>query len=138
GNTTSGLDIQRESLSESIYEVLTHQIEAKKAVHKTALEELDLIPATLDLVGAEIELVNQPARESMLKAALAAVQNEYRYLLIDCPPSLGLLTINALVAADSVLVPLQCEYYAMEGLVHLLKTVRPCEQAHNPRLTIEV
>jgi chromosome partitioning protein len=137
GNTTSGLGIQRESLSESVYEVLTHQIEAKKAVHKTALENLDIIPATLDLVGAEIELVNQPAREAMLKAALAAVQEEYRYILIDCPPSLGLLTINALVAADSVLVPLQCEYYAMEGLGHLLKTVRAIQHAHNPRLTIE-
>jgi chromosome partitioning protein len=137
GNTTSGLGIQRESLSESVYEVLTHRAEAKKIVRKTALEHLDLIPATLDLVGAEIELVDQPGREVMLKTALASVREDYRYVLIDCPPSLGLLTMNALVAADSVLVPLQCEYYAMEGLGHLLKTVRAIQKAYNPRLTIE-
>jgi chromosome partitioning protein len=137
GNTTSGLGVQRETISGSVYEVLTHEIEANKAVHKTALDHLSLIPATQDLVGAEIELVDQPARETMLKTALASVREEYRYLLIDCPPSLGLLTMNALVAADSVLVPLQCEYYAMEGLGNLLKTVRAIQQAHNPRLTIE-
>ncbi len=137
GNTTSGLGVQRESLSESVYEVLTHRMEAKKTVHKTALEYLALIPATLDLVGAELELVDQPGREAMLKTALTAIREDYRYLLIDCPPSLGLLTMNALVAADSVLVPLQCEYYAMEGLGHLLKTVRAIQEAYNPRLTIE-
>jgi chromosome partitioning protein len=137
GNTTSGLGIQREGLSETVYEVLTHQVEPQKAIKKTALEHLSLIPATLDLVGAEIELVDKPGREAMLKTALAAVREDYRYLLIDCPPSLGLLTMNALVAADSVLVPLQCEYYAMEGLGQLLKTVRAIQQAYNPRLAIE-
>jgi chromosome partitioning protein len=137
GNTTSGLGIQRDSLSESVYEVLTRRIEAKTAVHKTALEHLDLIPATLDLVGAELELVDRPAREAMLKTALTDIREDYRYLLIDCPPSLGLLTMNALVAADSVLVPLQCEYYAMEGLGNLIKTVRAIQNAYNPQLTIE-
>ncbi len=137
GNATAGVGVNRESLSASIYEVLIQKKTIPDIVNRTGMDRLDLVPAKVDLVGAEVELVGLPDREIRLKQALEGVTDHYDYLLIDCPPSLGLLTINALTAADSVLVPVQCEYYALEGLGQLLKTVRLIRQTLNPNLAIE-
>ncbi|MEW6775187.1 MAG: AAA family ATPase [Bdellovibrionota bacterium] len=135
-NATSGLGIQPDSERTS-YQALLGECAAKDAVVGTELSYLWLLPAQRDLSGAEIELVPQLSRETKLRDALKSIRNDYDYVLIDCPPSLGLLTVNALTAADSVLIPLQCEYYALEGLSQLLSTVDLVRQHLNPSLEVE-
>jgi len=137
GNATTGLGVQKEGLYPTVYHALLGNEAPEKAVQRTALPGLDLLPSDIDLVGAEVELVTIERREHRLATALAVVRDAYQFVLIDCPPSLGLLTINALVAADSVLVPLQCEFYALEGLTHLLRTVKLIRERLNPRLGVE-
>jgi chromosome partitioning protein len=137
GNATTGLGVQKEGLYPTVYHALLASEPPDKAIVETALPGLDLLPSDIDLVGAEVELVTVERREHRLASALAAVTHPYRHVLIDCPPSLGLLTINALVAADGVLVPLQCEFYALEGLTHLLRTVKLIRERLNPRLAVE-
>jgi len=137
GNATTGLGLSKEGLYPTIYHVLLGGEPLEKAVRETAVPNLFLAPADIDLVGAEVELVGLSGRESKLKDALGATREKFHYILLDCPPSLGLLTVNALAAADSVLVPLQCEFYALEGLAQLLKTVRLVKERLNPRLEVE-
>lgn len=137
GNAGSGVGIERESLRESIYHALIDGADPSSIVRKTELAYLDILPATDDLAGAEIELVTAPERERKLAGVLAALADDYRYILIDCPPSLGLLTLNSIVAAASVLIPLQCEFYAMEGLSKILKTIKLVKKGLNPSLAIE-
>jgi chromosome partitioning protein len=136
GNATTGLGIDKTDLAPTIYHVLVGAEPADKAIIPTALPHLRLLPSDIDLVGAEIELVGMDRREFRLRAALTGRAGEDEYVLIDCPPSLGLLTINALAAADSVLVPLQCEFYALEGLTHLVRTVKLVKERLNPGLDI--
>jgi len=137
GNATTGLGIEKADLYPTVYHVLLGSEPAEKSIVTTALPSLRLLPSDIDLVGAEIELVGLDRREYRLRDALRTVSaNENGYILIDCPPSLGLLTINALAAAGTVLVPLQCEYYALEGLTHLLKTVKLVRERLNPALEI--
>ena len=136
-NTTSGLGIDKEKLKLTIYEVLIEEKPIAEAVIKTEIPFLDLLPSHMRLVGAEVELVNQIAREKKLLGILEPILNQYEYILIDCPPSLGLLTINTLTAANSVLIPIQCEYYALEGLGQLLNTIRLIQKHLNPTLKIE-
>jgi chromosome partitioning protein len=137
GNATTGLGVQKEGLYPTVYHALLGSEPTDKAIIHTSLPALDLLPSDIDLVGAEVELVTIERREHRLATALAAISHPYRYVLVDCPPSLGLLTINALVAADTVLVPLQCEFYALEGLTHLLRTVKLIRERLNPRLAVE-
>jgi chromosome partitioning protein len=137
GNAGSGLGIKRDALRGTVYEALLDARLLSELVHDTELRYLHVVPATPDLTGAEIELVNQERREFRLRDALRSVSGEYDYIIIDCPPSLGLLTLNALTAADSVLIPLQCEYYALEGLSQLLQTIELVKQALNPDLATE-
>ena len=138
GNASSGLGHARgDADGPSVYEVLVDDHPCAQVIRKTELPTLDLIPATADLAGAEIELVSLPERETRLRGPLRAVARDYDYVIIDTPPSLGLLTLNALAAADSVLVPLQCEYYALEGLSDLQNTINLVGQSLNPGLTIE-
>jgi chromosome partitioning protein len=134
GNATTGLGVEKAGTQPSVYHALLGLEPSERAIVQTSLENLSLLPSDLDLVGAEIELVGFERRESRLRDALMPVVERYAYVLIDCPPSLGLLTINALVAADEVLVPVQCEFYALEGLTHLLKTVKLVRERLNPRL----
>ena len=137
GNATSGIGIEKADVEHCIYDILVDDVEAKDVIKPTEVENLDIIPATIQLAGAEIELVPTISREVRLKRALEAVKNNYDYMVIDCPPSLGLLTINALTASDAVLIPVQCEYYALEGLSQLLNTVRLVQKHLNTDLTIE-
>ena len=137
GNATTGLGLSKEGLYPTIYHVLLGGEPLEKAVRETAVPNLFLVPADIDLVGAEVELVGLSGRESKLKDALEVLRGKFDYVLLDCPPSLGLLTVNALTAADSALVPLQCEFYALEGLAQLLKTVRLVRDHLNPRLEVE-
>ena len=137
GNATSGVGISRTGLTTTIYQVLLENTPVDEAVRATEIEGLHVLPSEMDLVGAEIELVNMPERERRLSQALAAAKLRYDYLILDCPPSLGLLTLNALAASDSVLIPLQCEYYAMEGLAHLLRTIGLVRERLNPGLQVE-
>ena len=136
-NAGSGLGIAGDSQEKSIYEVLIDDVPIREAIVESGIQYLDLVPAGQRLSGAEVELVNMENRESRLKMALKSVRDQYDYILIDCPPSLGLLTLNTLTAADSVLVPLQCEYYALEGLTQLLAVVRRVQQKLNPNLRME-
>lgn len=136
-NTTSGFGIDQKKVRNSIYEVLINDLDVNQAIVKTQLEYLDLLPSHVRLVGAEVELVSAITREKILERALANLKKQYDYIFIDCPPSLGLLTLNALTAADSVLIPIQCEYYALEGLSQLLNTVRLVQKHLNTRLEIE-
>ena len=137
GNTTNGVGVDKSSLSMSLYHVLDESRVIGEVVCETELPDLLLIPATKDLVGAEIELVSGDRREYRLKDALASVTGNYDYVLLDCPPSLGLLTLNALTAADSLLIPIQSEYYALEGLSSILETMRLVQQSFNPTLRLE-
>lgn len=137
GNASSGLGVNGNDLKLSIYEVLIGQAETKEAIVSTALANLDLLPAGQRLSGGEVELVGMMARETRLKASLALVKDAYDYILVDSPPSLGLLTINSLTASDSVLIPLQCEYLALEGLTQLISAIRLVQDHLNPSLRIE-
>ena len=137
GNATTGLGVDKTGLPATVYHVIVGGEAAEKAIIQTSLSHLALMPSDIDLVGAEIELVGLERREHRLQDSLAAIDNHYDFVLIDCPPSLGLLTINALTAADRVLVPLQCEFYALEGLTHLLRTVKLVRERLNPDLDIE-
>jgi chromosome partitioning protein len=136
-NATSGLGINGNTQKQTIYEALIGSAELSDCVLPTALSSLDLVASAQRLSGAEIELVGMLARESRLKTALSAVRDKYDYLILDCPPSLGILTVNALTGADSVLIPLQCEYLALEGLTSLLSAIRLVQDALNPGLRIE-
>ncbi|OUB96659.1 sporulation initiation inhibitor Soj [Bacillus thuringiensis serovar medellin] len=137
GNATTGVGIEKSELDQCIYNVLVEDADVQGVIQKTATENLDVLPATIQLAGAEIELVPTISREVRLQRALQPVRDEYDYIIIDCPPSLGLLTINALTAADSVLIPVQCEYYALEGLSQLLNTVRLVQKHLNKNLAIQ-
>lgn len=136
-NATSGLGIDVESVELGTYQLLEHSIKAEEAIVKTDSPNLDIIPAHIDLVAIEIELVDQDQREYMLKKAIDRLRELYDYILIDCAPSLGLLTLNALTAADSVIIPIQCEYFALEGLGKLLNTIKSVQKIHNNKLDIE-
>ncbi|MBM7704214.1 AAA family ATPase [Metabacillus iocasae] len=137
GNATSGVGIDKAEVDECIYNVIVEDMSARDVICGTAVDNLSIIPATIQLAGAEIELVSTISREVRLKRALEAVKDQFDYVIIDCPPSLGLLTINALTASDSVLIPVQCEYYALEGLSQLLNTVRLVQKHLNHHLRIE-
>lgn len=137
GNTTSGVGINKADVAYCIYDVLINEVNPKDAIVDTAIENLKIIPATIQLAGAEIELVPTISREIRLKKSLHLVKNMFDYILIDCPPSLGILTINSLTASDSVIIPIQCEYYALEGLSQLLNTVRLVQKHLNTSLQIE-
>ena len=136
-NATSGLGINPDEQDYSTYELLMDEIPVEEVITKTNVPYLELVPSHIRLVGAEIEMVDLPKREQRLKEKLDAVKDKYDYIFVDCPPSLGLLTLNALTAADSVLIPIQCEYYALEGLSQLLNTVHLVQKSLNPDLTIE-
>ena len=137
GNATTGLGINKAELERTIYHVVLEGAPIQDVARSSMLPFLHLVPSDIDLVGAEIELVNQDHREGRLKTAIEPVVSSYDYVIIDCPPSLGLLTLNALAAADSALVPLQCEYYAMEGLAHIIKTIGLVRERLNPQLNVE-
>ena len=138
GNATSGVGIERARITASLYEALLEgrPLAASRFPH-VHFARLDVIPATQDLVGAELELVTRPARETQLRRALRDLRDEYDYVIVDCPPSLGLLTLNVLTAADSVIIPIQCEYYALEGLSQLLNTIKLVQRNFNPSLSID-
>ncbi|MGJ8736585.1 ParA family protein [Zobellia laminariae] len=136
-NATSGLGIDVETVEYGTYQLLEHTISAKEAIISTDSPNLDLIPAHIDLVAIEIELVDKDQREYMMKQAISDLRDSYDYILIDCAPSLGLLTLNALTAADSVIIPIQCEYFALEGLGKLLNTIKSVQKIHNANLDIE-
>ena len=135
-NACSGLGIDKTKVISTVYNVLLGEASAAEVIQKTALDYLHILPSNTDLIGAEIELLESPERDKMLKLALATVSDNYEYIIIDCPPSLSLLTVNSLCAANSVLVPLQCEFYAMEGLGQLLQTIRLVQQELNQALEI--
>ena len=136
-NATSGLGIDVESVVNGTYQLLEHTVKAKDAIISTNSPNVDMIPAHIDLVAIEIELIDKENREYMLKMALEDVKDDYDYIVIDCAPSLGLITLNALTAADAVIIPIQCEYYALEGLGKLLNTIKSVQKVHNPELDIE-
>jgi len=137
GNAGSGLGFSKEEIVGSLYHALVGEVDPSEAIVKTEVENLDLLPSNNDLAGAEIELVDEANREYRLREVLAPLKEKYDFILVDCPPSLGLLTINALAAADTVLVPIQTEYYALEGLGHLLHTISLIHDHLNPALSIE-
>ncbi|HET7627709.1 MAG TPA: AAA family ATPase [Bacillales bacterium] len=137
GNATSGAGIEKGDVDRCIYDVLVEDVKVEEVITETSVPNLSIVPATIQLAGAELELVPTISREVRLGRALKNVKDQYDYMLIDCPPSLGLLTINALTAADAVLIPVQCEYYALEGLSQLLNTIRLVQKHLNQRLMIE-
>jgi chromosome partitioning protein len=136
-NATSGLGIDTGIVTQGTYQLIEHEADAASLILSTNTPNVDLIGSQMDLVAAEIELVDKVNREYMLKEALVSVRNKYDYIIIDCAPSLGLITLNALTAADSVMIPIQCEYFALEGLGKLLNTIRSVQSLHNPDLDIE-
>ena len=137
GNATSGVGADKKQAGPTVYELLIGTAEPEQAIRRTSFSRLDLLPSSIALAGAEIEMVELARREGRLKAALAPLRDRYDYLFVDCPPSLGLLTLNALCAADAFLVPIQCEYYALEGLSQLMATVRQVKRLYNPTLDLE-
>ncbi len=137
GNATSGLGIDKNSVDNSIYELLINECQVEECICKTNIKRLDIIPSNINLSGAEIELVDMDDKEYLLKKQTEKIRNDYDYIIIDCPPSLSMLTINALTASDSIIVPIQCEYYALEGLTQLIKTEELIKERLNPELTIE-
>lgn len=137
GNTTSGLGIDRGALDGSTYEVLVSELPVDEALEPTSVRDLFLVPANIELAGAEIELVSMFSRETRLRQALDKIRPDYDFVLIDCPPSLGLLTVNGLAAADEVAIPIQCEYYALEGVSQLMRNVQLVKRNLNPQLEVE-
>jgi len=137
GNTTSGLGIDKKKINKSIYDILINEADINDVLVDTPVENLKLCPSNIELAGAEVELVSSISRETRLKSALEPVRNDYDFILIDCPPSLGLLTLNSLTAADKILVPIQCEYYALEGLSQLMETVKLVQKHLNKNLDVE-
>ena len=137
GNSSSGVGVNKNEIKESLYEVLIHRSSASQVLIKTSFANLDIIPCNINLTGAEIELVGVLSRETRLKKALETIKSQYDFIFIDSPPSLGLLTLNALVAADAILVPIQCEFYALEGVSQLLNTITLVKDGLNPELHIE-
>lgn len=136
GNASSGLGVDKSAINSCIYDVLLADVPLERAIIPDIYPELDLVPATINLAGAEVELVTEMARENRLKDAIGSVRGKYDYILIDCPPSLGLLTVNALVAADNLLIPIQCEFYALEGVTKLLESMKRVKSRLNPSLEI--
>ena len=136
-NATSGVGFDVRNVTTSIYESIVDDVDPHKIILKTSIEGLDLIPSHIDLVGAEIEMLNLPNREKIMKLVIDKIRDEYDFILIDCSPSLGLITVNALTAADSVIIPVQCEYFALEGLGKLLNTIKIIQSRLNPQLEIE-
>ncbi len=137
GNTTSGLGINKEEMENTIYQVILQEIEIEDAICKQTFENLDVIPSNVNLAGAEIDLIDVENREYILKNAILKVRDNYDYVILDCPPSLSMLTVNAMTAADTVLVPIQCEYYALEGLTQLIHTINLVKKKLNPALELE-
>ena len=136
-NSTSGIGFDPRNIKNSIYECIINESSAREAIQKTDTPNMDLLPAHINLVGAEIEMINMTDREFKMKAVLETIRNEYDFIIIDCSPSLGLITINALTAADSVIIPVQCEYFALEGLGKLLNTIKIVQSRLNTRLEVE-
>ena len=137
GNATSGLGIEKSEIDQDIYNVLIDEVPIQDTIHHTSTPKLDMVPATINLSGAETELISMMARETRLKSALDAVSDKYDFVFIDCPPSLGQLSINAFTASDSILIPVQSEYYAMEGLSQLLNTIRLVQKHFNKDLGVK-
>lgn len=137
GNSTSGFGIDKRSLKYSSYDVLINNVPARDVIITTKFEGVDVLPSNMNLAGAELELVDMKNRESRLKNALLPLYNNYDYIFLDCPPSLGLITLNALCASDTLIVPIQCEYYALEGLSQLMSTVRQVKRLYNPLIELE-
>ncbi len=136
-NATSGVGFDVQNVQMSIYECIIDEIDPRKAILKTVIDGLDIIPSHIDLVGAEIEMLNLTNREKVLQTVINQITNDYDFILIDCSPSLGLITVNALTAADSIIIPVQCEYFALEGLGKLLNTIKIIQSRLNPELSIE-
>ena len=136
-NATSGIGFDPRNIKTSIYECIINEVEPRDIILSTDTPNLDLIPAHIDLVGAEIEMINLPNREMMMRQAISKIKDQYEFIIIDCSPSLGLITVNSLTAADSVIVPVQCEYFALEGLGKLLNTIKIVQSRLNPDLEIE-
>ena len=137
GNATSGLGVEKSQETETLYDAIDGSVEVVEIIKKTVIKNLDIIPATVDLAGAEIELVHMANREKIIKGLLEKVKDNYDYLLIDCPPSLGLLTVNALTASDSVAIPIQCEFFALEGLSQLMNTIKLVKKHLNTNIDVE-
>ena len=136
-NASSGLGVNLQEVETSLYECIINKTDVRDAIYTTDIDGLDIIPSHIDLVGAEIEMLNLPNREKIIQQLLEPVRNDYDYILIDCSPSLGLITVNSLTAADSVIIPVQCEYFALEGISKLLNTIKIIKQKLNPKLEIE-
>ena len=136
GNTTSGFGIEKDGIEQDVYDVILHDVPVENVIMETCAKNVFIVPATIQLATAEIELVSEMARETILKGVIEKVKDEFDYVFIDCPPSLGLLTINALVAANSLIIPIQCEYYALEGVAKLLETMQMVKRHMNPELEI--
>lgn len=137
GNATSGLGVDKRKLEKSAYDILVNDADAKDVIINTTFKNVDLLPANMNLAGAELELVEIEKRESKLKVALSKVKDEYDFIFLDCPPSLGLITLNALCSCDTIMVPIQCEYYALEGLSQLMATVRQVKRLYNSHIELE-
>lgn len=137
GNTTSGLGLNKREINKSTYDLLINGVSALEAVVSTDYKNVDILPSNMNLAGAELELVDAEKRESRLRTSLAILTEQYDFIFLDCPPSLGLITLNALCAADTLMVPIQCEYYALEGLSQLMATVRQVKRLYNPQLDME-
>lgn len=137
GNSTSGIGIDKNTLNGSLYDVYTEAKKIEDVIHDTAIHYLEVVPSNINLIGTEIELIEKPGREAILRDAIKSIRSHYDFIFIDCPPSLSLLTVNALVAADSILIPMQCEYYSLEGIGSLVKTLNLVREAFNPSLEIE-
>lgn len=136
-NSSSGIGLSKDNIEQSIYDILINNVSPKEVIKETALEYLKILPSSISLVGAEIEMVNMMSREHQLKKVLTPIADNFDYVIIDCPPSLGLLTINVLTAVDSVIIPMQCEYFALEGLGQLMNTINLVKENLNPNLVVE-
>lgn len=137
GNSTSGYGINKRNITKSSYEVIIGQASAAESIISTKFENVDILPSNMNLAGAELEIIDIPKRESLLRNAVSSVWDNYDYIFLDCPPSLGLITLNALTASSTFLVPIQCEYYALEGLSQLMTTVRQIKRLYNPYIELE-